>query len=259
MLSPFPGMDPFLEEPTEWSEVHTWLITSISSQLSEVVLPNFLVRIEQRVYLTVPDDVESRQQIVPDVYLVKEPQPIMATSGAIAPATVIEPSYELQIRDRYIEIRDSRNREVITVIELLSPFNKAVGALGYEAFQKKRRQVFNSKTHWIEIDLLRVGERPREVAGKSDYYALLKRAGEYRFEVWYFDLRDRMPTIAVPLRPPFEDVPLNLQAAFNDTYRRAHYAESIDYGNNVPLPPLRPADVAWVQAQIEEWRAKSAR
>lgn len=259
MLSPFPGMDPFLEDPVEWSSVHARLIVSLSDLLAEAVSPDFVVKIEQRVYLTAPDDVESRQQIIPDVYLVKEPQPaiVAATAGTIVPATVIEPSYDLELRDRYIEIRDSRNREVVTTIELLSPFNKATGAIGYEAFQSKRRQVFNSKTHWIEIDLLRAGERPREVAGKSDYYTLLKRAGEYRFEVWYFDLRDQMPTIAVPLRPPFEDVPLDLQAAFHDTYRRAHYAQSIDYSGNMPLPLLRAADVVWVQAQVKAWRSEA--
>lgn len=77
-----------------------------------------------------------------------------------------------------------------------------------------------SGVHWIEVDVLRAGERPPEVVGRSDYYVLLKRGGQAgRFEVWFFDLRDRMPTIAVPLRPPFEDVPLDLQAVFNEKHR----------------------------------------
>ena len=80
-----------------------------------------------------------------------------------------------EVHDRYIEIRTPRNGEVITIIELLSPFNKRPGAQGFQAFQEKRREVMASHTHWIEIDLLRAGVRPPEVAYKSDYYALLKR------------------------------------------------------------------------------------
>jgi hypothetical protein len=99
----------------------------------------------------------------------------------------------------------------VSVIELLSPINKVPNALGYDAFRKKREQLLRSGTHWIEIDLLRTGERLPEVAGESDYHALLKRVGEYRYAVWYFNLRDRMPTIAIALRPTDEDVPLDLQ------------------------------------------------
>jgi hypothetical protein len=114
-----------------------------------------------------------------------------------------------------------------------------------------------SKVHWIELDLLRAGERPAEVSRKSDYYALLKRGGTPGpFEVWYFDLRDRLPTLAVPLRPPYEDVPLNLQTVFNDMYARAHYAESIDYTTPVPLPRLRPPDLAWARERLQTWQAE---
>jgi len=120
---------------------------------------------------------------------------------------------------------------------------------------KKRKATLSSNTHWIEIDLLREGERPEEVAGKSDYYALLHRAGQLPYEVWFFDLRDQVPTIAVPLRPPFADVPLDLQAAFDTTYARAHYADTVNYGAPIPLPRLRPADETWAKTRVQEWLA----
>ena len=69
MFSPFPGMDPFLEDQAEWSSMHTRLITSISDHLADIVSPDFFVKIEQRVYIISPDSLE-RQPIVPDVYLV---------------------------------------------------------------------------------------------------------------------------------------------------------------------------------------------
>jgi len=248
-------MDPFLEEPTRWGGVHSRLINSISDYLADRVSPEFFVEIEERIYIIAPDDPD-RWLIVPDVYVVTgQPgeQP-SSPAGAITAPTLVEPLYDVEIRDRYIEIRDTRTREVVTTIEVLSPFNKARGTKGREAFLRKRKTVMASKVHWIEIDLLRAGERPPEVVGKSDYYALLKRGGTPGpFEVWYFDLRDRMPTIAVPLRPPFEDVPLDLQFVFDDVYARGHYAESTDYSGDPPSPRLQPADAAWVKERVRQW------
>lgn len=257
MKSPFPGMDPFLEEPAEWSSIHTWLITALSEQLAAAVSPNFFVRIEQRVYITTLDDPD-RRSIVPDVYLTTGPQTKLQTTvavGAIAEPILIEPSYDPEIRDRYIEILDTQNREVVTTIELLSPFNKKPGTPGREAFWNKRKTVMVSKVHWLEIDLLRAGERPPEVRHKSDYYALLKRGGTPGpFAVWFIDLRDPLPIIAVPLREPFADVPLDLQRAFDQIYERAHYADSMNYHRSIPAPPLSPADERWVREQVQSWQ-----
>jgi hypothetical protein len=248
--SPFPGMDPFLEDNAEWPGLHARLIVALSDHLAEAVAPDFVVAIEQRVYILATDD---RQQIVPDVYLVRAAEVQGYTTPAIATPTLVEPAYETEIRDRYIEIRDRRNREVITTLELLSPFNKTPGHLGYGAFQQKRQQVMASPTNWLEIDLLRAGERPPEVAGKSDYYALLKRGNQPGpYEVWYFDLRDLLPTIAVPLLPPLPDVALDLQAAFTAVYQRARYGDSLDYSQPAPPPPLRPADLAWVNGRVAQ-------
>ena len=195
----------------------------------------------------------------PDVYLVQSYEPAtQSTAVTVAtPPVLVEPFLEGEIRDRYIEIRDKRNREVITTIEILSPFNKAPGVKGYTAFIDKRNRVMASDVHWVEIDLLRGGERPREVAHKSDYYALLKRGGTLGpYEVWYCDVRDRLPTIFVPLRPPLADVLLDLQAAFDEVYQHGYYADDIDYGGPIPSPPLRPADAVWAREQIRAWQAQ---
>jgi hypothetical protein len=251
-------MDPFLEEPARWSGVHARLINSMSDHLADLVSPNFYVDIEQRVYIISPDDPDKRP-IVPDVYVIsgRHGEQLATAAGVIAEPTLVEPLYDPEIRDRYIEIRDTRQREVVTTIEVLSPFNKTPGTPGRQAFLHKRKTVMASKVHWLEIDLLRAGERPPEVSGQSDYYALLKRGGTPGpFEVWYIDLRDRLPTIAVPLRPPFEDVPLALQTILDDVYRRAHYADSLDYNQPIPQPSLRPADAAWVRDRVQTWLAR---
>jgi hypothetical protein len=195
---------------------------------------------------------------VPDLYLVHgaQAESALAAASGISTPTLVEPIFDLEIRDRYIEIHDARSRAVVATIEVLSPFNKAVGSVGYEQFQRKRRAVLASPVHWIEIDLLRGGERPPEVVGRSDYYVLLNRGGSIGpFAVWYADVRDTLPTIAVPLRPPHQDVALDLQAVLNGIYERAFYAESVDYAGRIPAPPLRPADELWAAERIRDWRS----
>ncbi len=263
MDSPFPGMDPFLEEPSSWTSMHHWLISVLGEMLIAQVAPHYTVKIEERVYITDDDDPDTRQQLAPDIFLVQRPSPLTAsptTTATATPATIIErlpPA--LEVRDRYLSIYDRRSRALVTTIEVLSPWNKARDTRGNKEFMAKREAVFSTRTHWIEIDLLRAGERPEEVVGQSDYYALLRRGNRGgRLEVWYVDLRDPLPRITVPLRTPHPDVVLDLQAAFATIYARAHYAEDVDYTRPVPPPPLRPADVAWVAQCIARWQISSA-
>jgi hypothetical protein len=253
-------MDPYLEDPARWSGVHSRLINTISDELADRVSPHFFVDIESRVHILAPDEIMLRA-IVPDVYVVQgaESQQSAASADAITAPTVIEPLYEQEIRERYLVIRDRSSREVVTTLEVLSPFNKASSTSGREAFLSKRQAVMQAATHWIEIDLLRAGERPAELAGQSDYYALLRRGvAQAPYEVWFFDLRDRLPTIAVPLRGEFADVPLDLQAMLEHVYARGHYAESLDYAQPVPAPRLTPATAAWAAAQVQAWQGSQA-
>jgi hypothetical protein len=248
-------MDPFLEERSVWSSVHVRLINAISDYLSPRLLPHFFVDIQQHVYLVTPDEMPN-EPITSGIYIVYTQTGSQSDiAPKITPPTLVEPLYELELHEAYIEIRDKRSRTVVTVIELLSPFNKSAVPQGRPAFAEKRKKVIQTDVNWIEIDLLRAGTRPPEVADKSDYYVLLKRGLQpMPYEVWYFDLRDRLPVIAVPLRPPFDDIPLDLQFVFDEMYARAYYAESIDYTTTVPAPRLAPADQQWVQTTIQQWQ-----
>lgn len=50
MSSPFPGMDPYLEHPDLWPEVHHGLISTVALALAPQVRPKYRVAIEKRVY-----------------------------------------------------------------------------------------------------------------------------------------------------------------------------------------------------------------
>jgi hypothetical protein len=260
MHSPFPGMDPYLEDPGGWAGVHDALIAIMREMLNRQLGPGFIADGGTSVYILSP---EERRWMYPDVFVIETP--VLATASArqgtiaaplriniAAPETISQPS---------ILIRDRASREVITVLELLSPVNKGSEgatrpwASARAEFLRKRREVMQSPTHWLEIDLLRAGERPPEVRDLSAYYALLKRGGSTELEVWPCPLREQLRTIAVPLTPPHEDVPLDLQAAIDTLFERYRYAELLDYLGAPPPPSLVPDDARWVVERTGEWLA----
>ena len=160
MPCPFPGMDPYLEHPGLWPDVHQRLIVAIANALAPVLRPRYRVAIEQRVYVA---DVEGLFFLGrPDVSVlgVKPPaRPATDTPPSIAavePVPVVVPLPD-RVREGYLEVRDVATGEVVTVLELLSPTNKHAGE-GRRLYKEKRLQVLGTRTHLVEVDLLREGE-----------------------------------------------------------------------------------------------------
>lgn len=71
MPSPFPDMDPFLEDPMYWPDVHASLINAIRDELVADLSPDFFVRIEERVYITHSTEDPGYAALIPDVVVVK--------------------------------------------------------------------------------------------------------------------------------------------------------------------------------------------
>jgi hypothetical protein len=67
MPSPFPGMDPYLEEPALWPDLHQRLITYIADALQPQIRPRYRARIEERLYV-----VQSSRSIYPDMNVRRE-------------------------------------------------------------------------------------------------------------------------------------------------------------------------------------------
>jgi hypothetical protein len=68
MASPFPGMNPFLEDPEFWSAVHNRLIVAIADDLVDHLTEKYRVEIEKRTYFS--NDNESLLVGIPDVSVV---------------------------------------------------------------------------------------------------------------------------------------------------------------------------------------------
>lgn len=258
LASPFPGMDPFLEEPSEWHGVHTRLIVVISDLINERLPSQFSARIEGNVAIMEQEVPIARMR--PDLYLTHN-SPLRGEQVAmptIATPEIIDELDEITVEEQWLEIVDRRSRAVVTTIEILSPFNKM--GQGYEAFLQRRKLGMGSSANWLEIDLLRGGKRPFSLYASPmpDYYALMKRAKGIDLYLWRMPLRQSLLTIGVPLTDGYADVALDLQAAVDVVYENGRYALDLDYNQPTPLPQLSQADEMWVREQIAVWRGEGA-
>jgi len=61
MISPFPGMDPYLEDIGLWPDVHHGLISEMQAVLNRRLRPKYHVRVEERVYISDENVHVSRQ------------------------------------------------------------------------------------------------------------------------------------------------------------------------------------------------------
>jgi hypothetical protein len=249
MPSPFPGMNPYLEQSDTWEDFHQNFMTRAQEVLSPQVGANYLVKIETRLYLRELAAEERRFVGRADVAVTDTPPgestPGVGAAVVTAPLDLYLPAVDTQ-RESYLEIHDRRERRVVTVVELLSPANKTPGA-DHAAYLGKRRSLLASQTHLVEIDLRRGGVRPQPPElPPCDYYVLVSRYQQRpRVGVWPIGLRDRLPVIPVPLTPPDPDVSLDLQELLHRIYDAAGYAKYIY--DEEPHPPLLPADAVWAR------------
>lgn len=65
-------------------------------------------------------------------------------------------------------------------------------------------------------------------------------------------LRDPIPPVAVPLRYPDGDVPLDLTRVLHQVYVNARYDVQVDYRHDPPPPDRTPDDAAWVDGHLRE-------
>ncbi len=245
MPSPFPGMNPYLEQDDVWHDFHERLITTTAAAIEEQVGLEYIVKIDEHMYIHEQSADERRFHGRSDVSIT-EAQPHAATArtaAIVAPAVVELPAVEVE-RHSFIEIRDRRSRKLVTVVEVLSPSNKAPGP-DRNQYLAKRGRTLASSAHFVEIDLLHSqGRMPMIDAPPCDYCILVSRA-ETRPQagVWPVQLHEPLPTIPIPLRSGDADVRLDLQSLVHRVYDSAGYAKYIY--DEAPHPPLSADQVVW--------------
>ncbi len=261
MPSPFPGMDPYLEAPEIFPSLHHNLISEIQASLNGQLRPAYHSMVEERVYISDEND-PGRKAIIPEVAVIRPDRGVGggadggglwggagASDSALAVAEPITATTMIdeEIREARVVIYDAVNRQVVTVIEVLSPTNKIVGARGRDSYEAKRRDVMESTAHLVEIDLLRNGVSiyAGERLPDHDYLVHVSRRGvRPRGTLWPILMSQRLPVVTVPLLPKDPDADLDLQAVFNTAYDRAGYDMAIDY-TKPPRVALDEPQSAW--------------
>ncbi|MCO5171491.1 MAG: DUF4058 family protein [Planctomycetes bacterium] len=247
MPSPLPGMDPWLEHPARWPNVHQRLVTYAGDHLGAQVGEGFYVAIGERVYVEAPSCT-----LYPDVSVIEAPAPPPRSgSAAVADAPTVVRLRPVERREPYLELRTAdADERVVTVIEVLSPANKRPGA-GRELYLRKQAEVLASDASLVEVDLLRTGEPtvalPAELAEDAPYRVVVSRASDREArELYSVGLRGRLPRVGVPLLPGVADVVLDLGAVLTEVYDRGGFGRRLDYASE-PVPPLGSDDLAWTR------------
>ena len=256
--SPFPGMDPYLEGPDLWPDVHNRLMNLFAEQLGDLLAPKYVAELNTQIVIDSFGDISPETaSVLPDVTII-QPRMIResrAESTAIAAPLRLRVPLPLPTRLVTIYIRHRETAKLVAVLELLSPVNKRPGA-GRQAYLEKRATFLETSIHLIEIDLLRKWPR-MPLEGRlpaSDYLAMVCNMYERpNCDVWPILLRDPLPLLPIPLLRPDPPVQLDLNQALRTAYRRAHYDLRVDYRSECD-PPLAAADAEWAALQIADCR-----
>ncbi len=271
MPSPFPGMDPYLEDPAIWPDFHNRLAERISEVLNHKLPEPYYAQLETREEIGISDEPVHRV-VVPDVSVRKQTWEGGQSTGGVAvaePRSEISEYMELVVETEltelsFVEIRDGhRGHEVVTLIEVLSPANKKPGK-DRDKFLQKRSEVLGSHTSLVEVDLLRNGDRAwTEPVIAHKLFALeppphylvtvsrvWQRRPDLKLQVFPAYLNGFLPVFPVPLREGEQDVLVDLQYVFQRVYEAGPYRRgAVDY-SQPPNPPLRAEWLAWALERV---------
>ena len=255
--NPFPGMNPFLEG--SWPDVHTRLIGHISDALAKELPQDLSARAEEEVTVGSEGDEEPltsyRAGVAVSAVWPAELPDVWQSSSESAIAVAEPEILELELPTaRWVEVRETNGR-LITVIEVLSPYNKL--GTGRAVYLQKQQDYLAAGVNLVEIDLLRIGrpafledvvKRLRPSEGARYLVAANRAVRPSRLELYYCPLRERLPAVRVPLRPTDLDVPLELQPLIDRVYRTGRYWQIS--GRGIPDPVLPVDDAAWAEERL---------
>jgi hypothetical protein len=219
MPSPFPGMDPYLEDSALWPAFQHHLVGCLHQALTALP-PRYAVRTGRRAY---------------------------ATGQLPALATVEE----------YLEIVGQEDGRLVTLLDVVSPNNRTTPA-GRQAYLDTRQQARAAGANLVEIDLVLQGqptlEYSREGLPDWDYAVTVTRAAHTeKHEIYSATLQKRLPRFRLPLAAGDRDVVLDLDVAFRRCYERGGFAQRVDYRREPPVP-LDEDDRRWLDDLLKDRR-----
>jgi hypothetical protein len=227
MPSPFPGMDPYLEDDGLWAAFHHQLITCLHQTLLPGLVDRYRARVGQRHYTT--------------------EQPLFTS-------VVREEHHE-----EFIEIRQRSDGRMITLIDVVSPGNKSTES-GRRAYLEKRAEAKASGANLVEIDLLLQGqpllEYSRDGLPEWDYAVTVTKATHPdRFEIYTVTMQKRLPRFRLPLSGDDRDTVVDMHVMFSRCYDQGSFASKIDYQRD-PGVALSPEDRRWLADLLKQQRLR---
>jgi hypothetical protein len=228
MPSPFPGMDPFLEDEKLWPAFQHQLVNCLYQILLPGLVDRYRARVGQRHY---------------------------ATEQALFTSVVREEHHE-----EYIEIRQRTDGRLITLVDVVSPANKT-STQGRQAYLDKRREGRSAGSNLVEIDLVLQGqpmlEYSRDGLPDWDYAVTVTRATQpERYEIYTATLQKRLPRFRLPLAADDRDTVLDLHAACARAYDQGNFAAKIDYQRD-PATALSDDDRQWLNEHLKKEKLRS--
>ena len=227
MASPFPGMDPFLEDEKLWPEFHHQFVTCLYQILLPGLVDRYRARVGQRHYVT---------------------EQVLFTS-------ILREEHH----EEYIEIRQRTDHRLVTLVEGVCPTNKTT-PVGRQAYLDKRREAKNAGASLVEIDLVLDGQPTLEYSRDGlpdwDYAVTVTRSTQpERYEIYTATLQKRLPRFRLPLAADDRDTVLDLQSAFTRCFEQGGFAAKIDYQRD-PAMSLEDEDRQWLHDLLKQHKLR---
>jgi hypothetical protein len=227
MPSPFPGMDPFLEEEKIWPVFQHHLIACLYQTLLPGLVDRYRARVGQRRYTT---------------------EQALFTS-------IVREDHE----EEFIEIRQRTDNRLVTLVDVVSPANKTTVS-GRQAYRDKRKDAKNTGANLVEIDLILQGQPmldySREGLPDWDHAVTVTRATQpERYEIYTATLQKKLPKFRLPLAADDRDTVIDLQTTFVRCFDQGNFATQINYQRE---PPTRIADDdrSWLDQLLKQQKLR---
>ena len=227
MPSPFPGMDPFLEDEKLWPEFHHALVMALYQALLPNLVDRYRARVGQRHYVV---------------------------EQALFTSVIRDEHHE-----EFVEVRQRCDGRLVTLLDVVSPANKTLPA-ARAAYLDKRQEAKNAGASLVEIDLVLQGQPTLDYSRDGlpdwDYAVTVTRSTQpERYEIYTATLQKKLPRFRLPLAGDDRDTVLDLQSAFTRCYDQGNFAAKIDYHRD-PTTTLIEEDRRWLADLLKQQKLR---
>jgi len=263
-------MDPYIEACGLWEGFHNRLVSKIDETLAQILPPGYIIDTAVRSYVVLMRPEGKAESLAKSDVTITEParsKKPRKKKGGVAVAEPMEAeSVPMQafiaeeFKETFVEIyAEAEERFLVTCIEVLSPSNKRRSTEGWLQYERKRQAMLLGRANFIEIDLLRGGDKMPMLTPWPDspYTLLVSRANRAPWcRAWRGHFQKPLPVIPVPLYSPDPDLTLDLQPLIDRIYALGRYHERLDYTQ--PLTPaLSAAEGVWLREVLKNQPPRS--